>query len=135
MKQVLQALMVAALLLPVTARADIEGRRAGVSGGAEVCVVDAPGVQQNFREAFLRQLNGRGHATRFVAAVTDCPVVITFTAKYAMSGGYRRVLKISQFRVFRAGTEAGVANYRFSHVPFGNGTVEEVIGKMLDTAL
>jgi hypothetical protein len=66
-----------------------------------------------------------------VQATTDCPVTMTFDARYAMSGGYRRVLKISSFVVYRDGEQIGSVNFRFSHTPLGNGTVEEVVQEMI----
>ncbi len=126
---------IAGFCLASPAFAKIEGQMAPAGLGTEMCIVDNVAVQENFRAAFVKQINARGYTTRFVQQTTDCPVVMTFTAQYAMSGGWRRVLKISQFKVFRNGEQVGMANFRFSHGLGGNGTVEEVIGEMLGKVL
>jgi hypothetical protein len=125
----------AGLLLAAPAFAKVEGAMASGGFGKEMCIVDSPDVQENFRAAFVRQINTRGYTTRFVPQISDCPVVTTFTATYAMSGGWRRVLKIAQFRVLRDGKQIGYANFRFSHVLGANGKVEKVIGEMIATML
>ena len=122
---------IAGLWLTTPAFAKVDGQMAPGGLGTEICLVDNLAVQENFRAAFVKQINTRGYSTRFVQQMSDCPTVMTFTAQYAMSGGWRRVLKIAQFKVFRNGEQVGTANFRFSHGPGGNGTVEEVIGEML----
>jgi len=122
--------LVSLLAISTGALADIKAIPVHMGAG-ELCVVENPKVQPNFRDLMLRTLAMHGHNARMVQAKTDCPVTMTFDARYAMSGGYRRVLKISSFVVWRDGAQIGSANFRFSHRPFGNGTVEEVVQEMV----
>ena len=118
-----------------SALADIKGFPVQGLQGRELCVAENLDVQQNFRDAMQRAIEARGYTVRFVPTKADCPVTMTFTAIYAMSGGYRRVLKSSVFIVFRDSEAIGSVTYRFSRRPFGNGTVEEVIIKMVEQLL
>jgi hypothetical protein len=122
--------LISLLAVSTGALADIKATPVHVGAG-ELCVVDNPKVQQNFRDLMLHTLALHGHTARMVQATTDCPVTMTFDARYAMSGGYRRVLKISSFVVYRDGEQIGSVNFRFSHTPLGNGTVEEVVQEMI----
>lgn len=122
--------LVSLLALSTGAHADVKATPVHVGAG-DLCVVENPKVQQNFRDLMLNTLAMHGHNARMVQAKTDCPVTMTFDARYAMSGGYRRVLKISSFVVYRDGEQIGAVNFRFSHTPFGNGSVEEVVQEMV----
>jgi len=101
----------------------------------ELCIAENLDVQQNFRDAMQKAIEARGYAVKFVPTKTDCPVTMTFNAVYAMSGGWRRVLKFSDFIVYRDAEVIGSVHFRFSRKPSGNGTVEEVIIKMVEALL
>ena len=123
--------IVSLLAISAAALADIKATPVHIGAG-ELCVVENAAVQQNFTDLMVRSLTVRGHTPRMVQATKDCPVTMTFDARYAMSGGYRRVLKTSSFRVFRDGEMIGSVAFCFSHRPGGNGSVEDVIQRMVD---
>src|SRR5688572_4551838 len=99
------------VLLPFAAQAKIQGAKAEITQGQELCVVATTAVEEGFTQAFIRQVNSRGYATRFVVASADCPVSMTYSAVYAMSGGYRRVLKTSTFYIKRDDALVGQVSY------------------------
>jgi hypothetical protein len=125
----------AALAAPSGVLADIKAFPVHGLQGRELCIAENLDVQENFRTAMQRAIEARGYTVRFVPTKSDCPVTMTFTAVYAMSGGYRRVLKSSVFIVYRDSEAIGSVTHRFSRRPFGNGTVEDVINKMAEQLL
>jgi hypothetical protein len=127
--------VLAALAASTSALADIKAFPVRGLQGRELCIAENLDVQENFRTAMQRAIEARGYTVRFVPTKADCPVTMTFTAVYAMSGGYRRVLKSSVFIVYRDSEAIGSVTHRFSRRPFGNGTVEDVINKMAEELL
>ena len=125
----------ALLVFAPAGHAKINGTRAAdITPGQELCVVESPGADANFSTVFIKQLNAHGYTARFVKASADCPVSVVYSAQYAMSGGYRRVLKNSTIYVKRDDAILASVTFRFSRFP-PQGSVEDVVGKMLDVLL
>jgi hypothetical protein len=75
----------------------------------EICIVDNPGVQQNFRTAYERQIQKKGCQTKIVQDVNACPTVSTYDATYGMHWGV--YLATANLRIFSDGKLAGEAFY------------------------
>jgi hypothetical protein len=130
------AMMFAALIVSSGASAGIEGTMASGVGGPELCVVENARVQPKFRDVMVRVLGARGYRAKLVETNVDCPVVMAFSAKYARSRmGTVSVLKTSRFTVYRDLQQIGDVTFRYSHGPLGNGTVEEVVTRMVERLL
>jgi hypothetical protein len=129
-------MLFAALAVSSGACASIEGTMAPGVGGPELCVVDNARVQPKFRDLMLRVLGARGYRAKMVETNIDCPVVMAFSAKYARTRmGMYSVLKTSRFIVYRDLQPIAEVTYRYSHGPLGNGTVEEVVTRMVEKLL
>jgi aspartyl/asparaginyl beta-hydroxylase (cupin superfamily) len=119
------------LLAPAICQAEIDGTKAGGILGQEICIVDNSYTAADFRDAYERRIRAKGYTTRLVQEKTACPVTTTLVATYGRTA-WGRYLQTAMFTVLRDGEEIAVVRYRGSrHKPF-KGTVEGVIGEMVD---
>jgi hypothetical protein len=121
------------LLVPGIAAADIEGTMASGVEGQEICIVGNTYVGQDFRDAYERRIRARGYATRIVAAKSDCPITADYVASFR-SNGWGRYMSVAMLQVYRDGESIALVRYKGSRHGF-KGSVEDVIGKMVDVLL
>ena len=132
-RQVLSVALACALSSGAFA-AKIEGKMAAGIEGQEVCIVDNPGVQQDFRDAYQRRIQAKGYATRIVKQIGDCPVSTTYTAQYGQHWGV--YLARSTLLVYRDGAQIGSVSYSVSYGnPTKHGRVEDKIEQIVDKLL
>lgn len=114
--------------------AKIEGKLVAGLAGQEICIVDNPAVQQDFRDAYQRRIEAKGYTTRIVQAIGDCPIATTYSASYGQHWGV--YLAVSYLQVFRDGAEIGNVRYKVSYAnPTKHGRVEDKIGEMVEKLL
>ena len=120
-------------LMPTLAAADVHGTMARGVEGQEICIISNTYVAQDFRDAYERRIRAKGYATRIVTAKTDCPVTVDYAASFR-SNGWGRYMNAALLQVYRDGEPIALAQYKGSRHGF-HGSVEDVIGKMIDVLL
>jgi hypothetical protein len=79
---------------------------------SEVCIIEDPAVRPGFLVEMLKALRDLGYATRKLpadAGLTDCPTVVTYTARW--SWDLTIYMSYSEIVVYSDGSLAGKALY------------------------
>lgn len=130
----LLAAAIACALATSTYAAKFEGKMAKGIEGQEICIVNNPAVQQDFRDAYQRRIQAKGYNTRIVRQISNCPISTTYTAEYGQHWGV--YLASSVLTVYRDGSPIGSIAYNVSYAnPGKHGRVEDKIEKIVEKLL
>ncbi len=77
----------------------------------EICIIEAPGVKAEFRDAIAANVTRKGYAVRKVEATTaaGCPATLTYTAHW--NWDLALYLTRAEINLFEGGIPAGRASY------------------------
>lgn len=88
-----------------------------------ICIVDNKRVRVDFRDAYERQLQAKGYATKVIAGGETCPTTSTYEATYGFHWG--AYLATARLTIYKDGVEAGRATYKAPYAsPEKHGRVE-----------
>ena len=106
----ISSLLAVALLAACAIKQDV--RPVGALDTRQVCVITNADVRKGFEESLHKSLRVQGYETRTLApgaAVTSCPVTVTYTANWRWD--LATYMAYAEIRVFKAGSETGRAIY------------------------
>jgi hypothetical protein len=104
------AVMVAALATACTITQQVHPARIPV--GSEICIIEDPKVRAGFVDEVRRSLIAAGYRYRMLPAgsgTTDCPVAMTYTARW--SWDLTIYMSYARLQIFVEGSPAGDAVY------------------------
>jgi len=125
-----------ALVVPLllSACVSLTATKATSIAGNQICIIDNPEMNNDFRVAYENQLHSKGYATKIITDSAMCVITSTYKAAYGFHWGM--YLASAEIKIFSKGTEIGNAVYR---APFASpakhgrveGKIEAMIAKML----